>query len=91
MTAAYNPLKDPNGSGFNGTYPPPGPSYSLSIVDQSNPSSGVIVQVTSGNHATWLIPYFLKMTMATYNNNDWRIVTLSDCQTQNGTYALRYQ
>ncbi|MGA2378909.1 MAG: hypothetical protein ABSG85_06330 [Spirochaetia bacterium] len=91
MTAAYGPLKDPVGSGFNLAYPPPGPSYSLSIVDQSNPSAGVIVAVNSGSSGPgYSFPYYLKLTMATYNSNDWRIVTLSDCQTQNGTYALRY-
>jgi hypothetical protein len=83
--ATADALKDPVTSGFNTTYPLG--SYSLSLVDSSN-SSAVIVKV-SGPHATWSSPYFLSLNMATYNGNDWRIVNLSDSQT-NGGYTLRY-
>jgi hypothetical protein len=91
-TTQYDPLKDPNTSGFNTAFPPPsGTNYSLTIVDMSNPAAGVIVQVSAGPnsgsaHAT---PYYLKLTMATTNDNDWRIVTLSDSAI-NGSYVLRF-
>jgi hypothetical protein len=91
MTTLYGPLKDPVLSGFNLLLPVPGPSYSLSIVDQSNPSAGVIVVVNAGSTdgSGWAVPFYLKLTMATYNSNDWRIVTLSDSQT-NGGYVQRF-
>jgi hypothetical protein len=89
QTSQYNALKDPVTVGFNTTYPPPGPSYSLSIVDKSN-TSAVIVLVSAGLHASWVAPYFLSLNMAQYNGNDWRIVSISDSQT-NGSYTVRYQ
>ncbi len=89
QTTQYNALKDPATVGFNTTYPPPGPSYSLSIVDKSN-TSAVIVLVSAGSHATWAVPYYLSLNMAQYNSNDWRIVSISDSQT-NGSYTVRYQ
>lgn len=86
-TIEYNALKDPNLSGFNTLFPVG--SYSLSIFDQSNPSSGVIVIVTGPtNGSGHTSGYYLSLTMATYNGNDWRIVTLSDSQT-NGSYVQR--
>jgi hypothetical protein len=91
MTASYDPLKDPITSGFNTAYLPPGPSFSLSVVDESNPSSGVIVKVNSGLSGTWGTPFYMLLTMATYNGNDWRIVTLSDSQNGSAPWSLRYQ
>src|SRR5271157_5227234 len=79
MTVQYNALKNP-GLTINTPFPPPPPSYSLSIVDQSNPSA-VIVAVNPGGSGSGLVnPYYLSLAMATYNNTDWRIVTLSEQQ-----------
>ncbi len=88
-TADYGPLGSSDLTLFNTTYPPPGAAYSLSIVDSSNPSAGVIVVVNTGGHAAWTAPYYLKLTMDTFDGDDWRIVTLSDSQT-NGSYTLRF-
>jgi hypothetical protein len=82
----YAALQDPNLSGINTTFP--AGTYSLSIVDQSNPSGGVIVQVT-GPNVLLTSPYFLKLTMETFKGNDWRIVTLSESQI-NGSYVQLY-
>jgi hypothetical protein len=90
LTTQYNALKDPVTSGFNTAYPVPGPTYSLSIVDESNPSAGVVVKVNSGKSGSWSIPYYMLLTMATYNNNDWRIVTLGDSQNGSG-WTTRFQ
>lgn len=94
MTAVYAALKDPNLSGFNAAYPPPGASYSLSIIDQGNPSTGVIVQVTSGPNSGGgrsAPNYFFKLVMATTNMNDWRIVSIADSNASGGTYTVRFQ
>ena len=85
--AVYFALKDPNGTLFNTVYPP-GSTYSLSIVDDSN-SSAVIVLVNPGDHSIWAVPYYMSLDMDTTSKNDWRIVTLSDSQT-NGGYTPRY-
>ena len=90
MTNDYTALKDPATSGFNNAYPPPGATFSLSVVDESNPSAGVVVKVNSGASGTWLTPFYMLLTMATYNGNDWRIVTLSDSQSGSG-WTPRYQ
>jgi hypothetical protein len=89
MTQEYNALKDPNISGFNLEFPATG-QYSLTDTNDSNPAA-VIVTVNSGPNtgSTWVAPYFLELNMATYNSSDWRIVTLSDSQT-NGSYVLRF-
>jgi hypothetical protein len=81
-TTEYAALQDPNLSGINTTFPVG--SYSSTTIDQSNPSGGVIVQI-SGPNAVLSSPYFLKLTMQTTNSNDWRIVTLSLSQI-NGSY-----
>jgi hypothetical protein len=90
MTTQFNALKNPGLVGFNTLFPLPGPSYSLSIVDSSNPSA-VIVQVTAGSTdgSGYTVPFYLQLAMATVNTNDWRIVTLADSQT-NGSYTVRY-
>jgi len=87
QTKEYNALKNPSVSGFNTLFPP-GPTFSLSVVDESNPSAGVVVLVSSGPDASWTPPYYLLLTMATFNGNDWRIVTLSDSKNNTG-YVLR--
>ncbi len=90
QTTEYNALKNPSLSGFDTEFPVPGSMYSLSIVDESNPSAGVVVRVDSGGNGSGLTaPYYLLLTMATYNSNDWRIVTLSDSQTTSG-YVLKF-
>jgi hypothetical protein len=91
LTSEYDPLKDPSLSGFDTEFPvPTGSNYSLSIVDESNPAAGVIVYVTAGHNTPVVnIPYYLKLTMATTDKDDWRIVTLSDSQT-NGGYVVRF-
>ena len=98
QTAEYNALKNPlptgqGGSGFDTLFPVPTPTYSLSVINESNPSAGVVVQVTSGppDGDTWTPPnLYLLLAMATYNSNDWRIVTLGDSNVQ-GTYTTRIQ
>ena len=85
LTSEYNSLKNPS-FGINTEFP--GASYTLSVVDESNPVSGVIVAV-SGASGLYTGTWYLLLTMATYNNNDWRIVTLSDSQTTSG-WALRF-
>lgn len=91
-TTQYDALKNPSVAGFDTEFPPPaGTNYSLSIYDQSDPAAGVIVQVTAGpdSGSGYTPTYYLKLTMATTNDNDWRIVTLSDSAT-NGGYALQF-
>ena len=78
--ADYAVLKTPS-STFNTLFPPPPPSYSLTVMSESmpsksNPSSGVIVQVF-GPDGVYPSPYFLKCVMATDNGYNWMIQTLS--------------
>jgi hypothetical protein len=92
LTHEYNNLKDPSTSGFDAEFPVPTvTNYSLSIYDKSNPTAGVIVQVTAGpaSGSTFVPTYYLSLTMATTGSDDWRIVTLSDSQTNSG-YAPRF-
>ena len=92
LTHQYNFLKDPATSGFNTEFPvPTGTNYSLSIYDKSNPTAGVIVQVTAGpaSGSTYTPTYYLSLTMATTGSDDWRIVTLSDSQF-NSSYNPRF-
>ncbi|MGA2761803.1 MAG: hypothetical protein ABSG17_00420 [Spirochaetia bacterium] len=88
LTSEYNALKNPSLSGIDTEFP--GASYTLSIVDESNPVSGVIVLVSGASPGSAYVGnWYLLLTMATYNNNDWRIVTLSDSQTTSG-WTLRF-
>jgi hypothetical protein len=92
LTTQYPALKNPVASGFNTLFPVPGTTYTYSIIDENNPSSGVIVQVLTGPTVDFHIPsaLFLRLTMQTTNNNDWRIVTLADSAT-NGSYTIQIQ
>ena len=59
----------------------PANQYTFQITDESSPSTGVLVTVTSpGSFAT---PY-LKLVMATYKDTDWRIVQLFMAATPGG-------
>ena len=91
-TQDYNALKDPVTSSFNTNFPPPTTTnYTLSVVSDSN-TSAVIVAVNSGPTGVFgAPPYYLSLRMDTYNNNDWRIVTLSASTNQNGPYTQVYQ
>lgn len=60
---------------FDTLFPSGSPGYTLQITDESSPSTGVFVTVTSapGTYGTRI---YLKLVMATTNSTDWRIVQL---------------
>jgi hypothetical protein len=76
-TSDYNALKsssatldsviDPVGSG---------PNYTLTITDQSDPSTGVLVTISAGPAAWSTYPRYLKLVMETTGVGDYRIVSL---------------
>ena len=52
----------------------PAGSYTLQVTDESSPSTGVLVTVTS--YPVGFTRIYLKLVMATYKSTDWRIVQL---------------
>ncbi|HUI69334.1 MAG TPA: hypothetical protein VL354_02365, partial [Spirochaetia bacterium] len=88
-TSQYNALKDPNTSQFNTNFPPG--SYTLSVVNESN-TTAVIVRVTGPTSGLgYPSPYYLSLSMDTYNGNDYRIVTLSVGGATSGPYQQVYK
>ncbi len=71
QTTMYQALANPTYS-WNTLFP--AGQYTFQITDESSPSTGVLVTVTSypGGFPT----PFLKLVMATYKDTDWRIVQL---------------
>jgi hypothetical protein len=75
-----------SGSYFASVFPVPPPNYSLSVIDESNPSTGVIVQV-SGPPPSGLgysSPYFLNLTMTETSDSIWLIESLYIGSASNG-------
>jgi hypothetical protein len=84
----YSSLK--SGSYFTPVFPVSS-SYSLSVIDESNPSGGVIVQVTGvASGLGYPSPYFLKLTMTENSDKVWLIQTLSVGGTSSGAWTLEY-
>ena len=94
QTTEYGALKNSGLSGFDTAYPSPsGTNYAFSTVDETSPSAGVIVQVTAGpTSGSSLVPpnFYLKLTMATTGDSDWRIVSVSDSNINGGYSAPRF-
>jgi hypothetical protein len=77
MTGDYDALK--SGTTITTLFPAPdgsGTAYSLTVTDESSPSTAVLVTV-SGGPTSYGVTHHLKLVMATYNSVDWRIVSLS--------------
>ena len=77
MTADYNALKD--GSTINTLFPVVngGTTYTLTVTDESSPSTGVMVTVSGGpNTFNSGSPKYLKLVMAVTGTADYRIVSL---------------
>jgi hypothetical protein len=74
QTKEYQELANPTYA-FDTLFPAGSPPYAFQVTDESSPSSGVFVTVTSSPPA-YGSQFYLKLVMATYQNTDWRIVQL---------------
>jgi hypothetical protein len=73
QTQMYQALANPAYS-FDINFPAGNPQYAFQITDESSPSTGVFVTVTS--YPAGYSNKYLKLVMATYKDTDWRIVQL---------------
>jgi hypothetical protein len=73
LTSDYAALKDPTTT--IDTVLPTGTNYSLTITDQSSPSTGVLVTITAGP-ASLSTPRYLRLVMDMTGLSDYRIVSL---------------
>ncbi|MGA2975411.1 MAG: hypothetical protein ABSF77_08900 [Spirochaetia bacterium] len=89
-TSDYNALKDP--VTIEAVFPPLGISdtaYSLTVTDESNPATGVIVTVTGGP-ASFNAPKHLKLVMDTTGVSDYRIVSLA-IDNDDNNYTVEFE
>jgi hypothetical protein len=91
LTSDYAALKDPTTT-INQLMPPLGTgdtTYTLTVADETDPATGVIVNVTGGP-ASYGAPKHLKLVMDVTGTGDYRIVSLA-MDNNDSVYTVYYK